>query len=541
MEQITFAKGAKELHLCSNMLNRHGVIAGATGTGKTVTLKVLAEKFSDQGIPVFLSDVKGDLSGLAKAGEMNDKLAQRIASLGLSDFEFASYPVEFWDIFGEMGLPMRTTVSQMGPLMFSRLLGLNEVQEGIMNIVFKVADDEGLLLIDLKDLRAMINYVETNAKDLSSYYGNIAKQSTGAILRSLLVLEQQGAVHFFGEPDFQIEDFFTPNDSGKGKIHLLSSERLFQSPKLYSTYLFWLLSEIYESLPEVGDVDKPKFVFFFDEAHLLFDDTNQLLIDKIELVVRLIRSKGVGVFFITQNPTDIPDKVSSQLGNRVQHALRAFSPKEQKNVKAVSEIFRQDGSFSVEQAITELQVGEALISTLDEKGIPTFVQCATIYPPKSALGVLDPVDRMARINRSALQDKYAELVDNVSAYEQLSEKEAAKLQEMATLEAEKAQQLEEEKQRKLQEQEALRTQKEADRQALQAQKEAERQALQAQKEAERQALQAQREAEKAAKAQAAPSARRTDSNFDRFTKNVMSSVGRELGRQIMRGIFGTRK
>lgn len=403
------------------MLSRHGLIAGATGTGKTVTLKVIAEALSNEGIPVFLADVKGDLGSLTQPGQMNDKLQARLQALGLEDFTFQSFPVEFWDVLQEQGLPVRTTVSDMGPVLLSRLLGLNDIQEGVLNIAFKLADEKGMLLIDLKDLKAMCNYVADNASELVREYGNISRQTVGAIMRSLLVIEEQGGDLFFGEPTLDIRDLMKTDDDGRGVINILASNKLFLMPKLYSTFLLWFLSELFEELPEAGDLEKPKIVFFFDEAHLLFQDTPEVLMDQIEMMVKLIRSKGVGIFFVTQNPADIPDPVLAQLGNRVQHALRAYTPKEQKAVKTAAETFRQKEGQDVATLITELRVGEALVSTLDSDGIPSYVDRVTILPPRSKFGTADPAVLKGIISGSSLHGKYAGTLNRQSASETLQE------------------------------------------------------------------------------------------------------------------------
>ncbi len=417
--QIHIGKGISDSSINTNMLSRHGLIAGATGTGKTVTLKVIAEALSNEGIPVFLADVKGDLGSLAQPGQMNDKLQARLQALGLKDFAFQSFPVEFWDVLQEQGLPVRTTVSDMGPVLLSRLLGLNDIQEGVLNIAFKLADEKGMLLIDLNDLKAMCNYVADNASELVREYGNISRQTVGAIMRSLLVIEEQGGDLFFGEPALDIRDLMKTDDDGRGVINILASDKLFLMPKLYSTFLLWFLSELFEELPEAGDLEKPKIVFFFDEAHLLFQDTPEVLLDQIEMMVKLIRSKGVGIFFVTQNPADIPDPVLAQLGNRVQHALRAYTPKEQKAVKTAAETFRQKDGQDVETLITELRVGEALVSTLDEDGIPSYVDRVTILPPRSKFGTADPAVLKGVISGSSLHGKYAGTLNRHSASETL--------------------------------------------------------------------------------------------------------------------------
>ena len=519
-QTISFGYGSKPAQFIANKLNRHGVIAGATGTGKTVTLKVLAEQLSEAGVPVFLSDIKGDLASLAEKGEVTEKIAERLAKVHEEDFEPSSYPVAFWDVFGENGINIRTTISEMGPILLAQLLGLNETQEGILNIAFKVADDQGLLLIDIKDLRAMLNYVGAHAGELRNLYGNIAQQSIGSILRSLLVLEQQGGDKFFGEPAFEINDLFKVDPSGRGVINILASEKLFQTPKLYATFLLWFLSELYENLPEVGDLDKPKLVFFFDEAHVLFGQSNAAVQEKIELIVRLIRSKGISIFFVTQNPTDIPNAIASQLGNRVQHGLRAFTPAEQKNVKAVAETFRQEDGQDLVTVITNLKVGDAVVSTLQEDGSPSYAEVVSIYPPKSKLEAGDPLVRQQLINQSAFYDKYAEMFDRESAHEQLLALEEQFKQEQEAAVAQK----EAEKQAELE-------RKEAEKQEALAQKEAERQAKLEEKEREREQKELERQARQAA-------TKRGDSAMDRFTKNIMSSVGREVGRVITRGVMG---
>jgi DNA helicase HerA-like ATPase len=405
-----------ELVLLPQMANRHGLITGATGTGKTVTLQTLAERFSDIGVPCFMSDVKGDLSGIAAAGGNNPKVAERIEKLGLTEHQYQAHPVTLWDPFGEQGHPVRATISDMGPLLLSRMLELNETQAGVLNLVFKVADDNGMLLLDLKDLRAMLQYVGENAKDLTTEYGNVSSASVGAIQRGLLALESQGGEKIFGEPMLNIEDLMQ-SERGKGVINILSADKLMLAPKMYATLLLWLLSELFENLPEAGDLDKPKLVFFFDEAHLLFNDAPPALVDKIEQVVRLIRSKGVGVYFVTQNPADVPDKVLSQLGNRVQHALRAFSPRDQKAVKAAAETMRDNDKLDEEAAITELGVGEALVSFLDEKGRPGVVERCFIVPPEGQLGPIDDGQRRQLIQNSLVAGVYEKTVDRESAYE----------------------------------------------------------------------------------------------------------------------------
>lgn len=418
IEPLLVAKNDKtELHLLPQMANRHGLITGATGTGKTVTLQTLAEAFSRIGVPVFMSDIKGDLSGLAKAGGGNAKVAERITQLRLQDFTHRAFPVTFWDVFGEMGHPVRATVSDMGPLLLGRMLNLNDTQQGVLTLVFKIADDNGLLLLDFKDLRAMVQHVGDHARDYTTEYGNISVASIGAIQRGLLQLEQQGAESFFGEPMLNIDDLIQTDSNGAGMINILAADRLLHSPKVYSTLLLWLLAELFEYLPEAGDLDKPKLVFFFDEAHLLFNDAPAALLDKIEQVVRLVRSKGVGVYFVTQNPADVPDKVLGQLGNRVQHALRAFSPRDQKAVRAAAETMRDNPDLDEAAVITELGVGEALVSLLDEKGRPSIVERAFIVPPQAQIGPVTVQERKAVIGASPLAGHYEQVIDRESAYE----------------------------------------------------------------------------------------------------------------------------
>jgi DNA helicase HerA-like ATPase len=415
---------AAELELLPALANRHGLITGATGTGKTVTLQSLAQAFSSIGVPVFMADVKGDLSGMAKAGGANAKVAERIQALGVQ-VAFEACPVVFWDVFGASGHPVRATVSDMGPLLLSRLLALNDTQEGVLNLVFKIADDNGLLILDSKDLRAMLQFVGENAAQFQTEYGNISAASVGAIQRGLLSMENQGADKFFGEPMLDIADLMQV-EGGKGVVNILAADKLMNSPKLYATFLLWMLAELFEHLPEVGDVDKPKLVFFFDEAHLLFNDAPKPLLEKIEQVVRLIRSKGVGVYFVTQNPLDIPDSVLGQLGNRVQHALRAFTPKDQKAVKSAAETMRPNPRLKIEAAITELGVGEALVSLLDEKGRPCVTERAFIVPPGSQLGPLDAAERRKAIEGSGIAGHYEKQVDRESAYEKLKSRSAGR-------------------------------------------------------------------------------------------------------------------
>lgn len=504
-QSFKFGYGDQPVTLTLNQLNRHGIIAGATGTGKTISLKVIAEQLSLAGIPVFLSDVKGDLASLAQKGS-TDGLADRLQATHYQDYENQAFPIEIFDALGQDGVPMRTTISEMGPLLLAKLLGLNETQTSILNVVFSIADEQGLLLIDLTDLRAMLNYVGEHAKELKDDYGTISKASIGVILRSIVVLEQEGGQAFFSEPSFEISDLMRQDEAGRGVINILNATQLYQTPTLYATVLLALLGELYEELPEVGDLDQPKLVFFFDEAHVLFEDSPKVLVDKIELIVRLIRSKGVGVFFVTQNPLDIPDKISAQLGNRIQHGLRAYTPKELKVVKAVSQTFRQDetGGSDLAKTIQELATGCAVVSTLDEAGVPSFAQEAMIYPPMSKIGLVDPQVKLKVINQSLLLDKYLEAIDRQSAHEQLEEAMAATQAEMIDG---------------------------ADQGGHDAELDPLSPTSQRIKELE-EAL------AKEMKKKKGSTSRRTDSNMDRFTKNLMSQVGREIGRTITRSITG---
>lgn len=494
-------KGDKEVFLLSKMANRHGIIAGATGTGKTVSLKVLAEHFSDLGVPVFLADVKGDLASVAQPGEMNPKLKDRLDFLGLTDFQFTAYPVRLWDIFGELGHPMRTTISEMGPLLLSRILDLNDVQAGVLNVAFRVADDNELLLIDLKDLRSMLQFVGDNADRFTTEYGNISKPSIGAIQRAILTLQDQGGDHFFAEPALDIKDLMKVDSYGKGFINVLACEKLMMSPALYSTFLLWLLAELFEQLPEVGDLDKPKLVFFFDEAHLLFDNAPKVLMDKIELVVRLIRSKGVGVYFVTQNPIDIPEKVLGQLGNRIQHAIRAYTPKEQKAIVAMSQTFRQNPAIDIPSVIIDLKTGEALVSMLDEEGRPSMVERALIAPPHSRFGVIDAIKRNDLIQNSPFYYKYHQIVDKESAYEMLR----AQMVQKESAEKQAAEEIKQKKEEIALERERIRLEKEK------------------------------AQLEKARRT----SSRSTQNEVTKMAKSFMGTMSSSVGREIARGIFNT--
>lgn len=489
--KLLIGVGETPVCLLPRMANRHGLISGATGTGKTITLKVMAESFSALGVPVFLADVKGDLAGCCRTGERTEAIDRRLSAMGLDPetFRYQPFPVRFWDVYGEMGHPVRTTVSEMGAPLLSRLLDLTAVQEGVLTIVFRVADEKGWLLSDLKDLRAMVNYVAEHADEYRSEYGNVSKQSAGAIQRSLLQLEDAGGDLFFGEPDIELSDWFQTDDKGKGYINILHCERLYRSPLLYATFLLWLLAELFEQLPEVGDPEQPKLVFFFDEAHLLFDDATKALVDKVEQVVRLIRSKGVGVFFITQRPSDVPDSVLAQLGNKVQHALRAYTPAEQKAVRAAAQGFRANPAFDTQDAIMDLGTGEALVSFLDEKGRPSVVERVTILPPQSLMGPIDERRRSAELSYDELYGKYETPVDPESAYEIIT----------------------------------------ADREAA-AKAEAEAQAAK-----EREKLEQQKEKEKKATSKRRTSAGRKVAN------SALNAVGREVGRSFTRGLLGTLK
>ena len=507
----------QDVVLHSKFANRHGLIAGATGTGKTVTLKVLAESFSRLGVPVFLADAKGDVSSLAQAGASNPKFDERIKSLGIDSIPFAASPVVFWDLFAEQGHPIRTTITEIGPLLLARMLNLNDTQEGVLSAVFRIADDQGMLLIDFKDLKAMIGYVSEHAAEFKAEYGNLSPASLGAIQRNLLALADQGGDQFFGEPSLNILDFIQTDSNGHGYINILAADKLMNTPKLYATFLLWMLSELFEQLPEVGDMDKPKLVFFFDEAHLLFDNASAALQEKIEQVVRLIRSKGVGIYFVTQNPLDLPESVLGQLGNRVQHALRAFTPKDQKAVKTAADTFRANPEFKVEQAITELAVGEALISCLDEQGTPQVVERAWVMPPYSSFTPISPEQRQALISQSIVAGIYEKRLDRESAFELLQNKVVERQQQAVQIEQEKQQ---------AKEQEALAKQKakEAETLAKQQAREQERIAKEQQKEAEREAKQREK---------------LIQDTVGTFAKSAARSLGGSTGQKIVRGLLGS--
>lgn len=524
--------GDAKLCIKSKYANRHGLIAGATGTGKTVTLKVMAESFSDAGVPVFLSDIKGDLSGMCKPGEEKESITKRVAELDMGeDFSFKAYPTVFWDIFGKKGLPLRTTISEFGPMLLAKLLDLNQIQTDILNIIFKIADDEGLLLIDLKDLKSMLNYVSENAADYKAEYGNIAPQSVNAIMRGLVALGDKGGDVFFGEPALDINDWFVTKD-GKGMINVLDATTIINDPGIYATFMLWMLAELFEIMPEVGDLDKPKMVFFFDEAHLLFKDTPKALLQKIEQVVKLIRSKGIGVYFITQNPSDIPDEVLAQLGNKVQHALRAYTPAEQKGIKAAAQSYRANPDFDTAEIITNLGIGEAVVSFIEDDGAPAMVRKAKVLPPQSYLGAIDDMMRAAVISMSDLAEKYKDMVDRDSAYEFLQR-----------LQVEISQKQKEEKQ-------AETARKEAEKQAEIERKEAEKQAKAAQKEAERQAKEAEKEEKKkkdaikkgvaaVAGTAAGTIGRQIGKTLGKSGGKFGSSLGGNLGASLGRGVLST--
>ncbi|MBO3062077.1 MULTISPECIES: helicase HerA-like domain-containing protein [Mammaliicoccus] len=485
MTQLKIAKNENEVNLELSQANRHGLIAGATGTGKTITLKVLAEQFSKAGVPVFMSDIKGDISSIAESGSINDKIQERLDLLKLDEYSNNAYPVTLFDIFQKNGVPVRTTITEMGPLLIGKLLDLNNTQLGVLDIVFKVADESGLLLIDMKDFKALLKEINANRAEYAEKYGNISSASIGAIQRSLLRLESEGAETFFGEPALELEDFIKFDESGKGMINVLDASVLYQKPKLYATFLLWLLSELFESLPEVGDPEKPKIVFFFDEAHLLFNDSSKELIEKVEQVVRLIRSKGVGIYFVTQNPIDIPESVLGQLGNRVQHALRSYTPKDQKAIKSAAQTFRQNENFDTAQVIGELKTGEALISFLNEEGQPNIVERAFIRPPESKIGVIDEHVKKDLINNSPLNETYKETFDRESAFEML--------------------------QKKIEKQPETSEESKSSKKTKNTQKDSE------------------------------PKKKEKSSQFQKETSKLLSTVGRQIGREIVRNIFGTKK
>ncbi len=531
-KKIWFASNDHPIEMNLKMLNRHGMIAGATGTGKTITIKMLAEALSEAGVPVFLADVKGDLASLALPGSDNPNMIERRQRFGLTDdvFKYRAFPVNFWDLYKEQGMALRTTVSEVGPLMLARMLGLNDVQEGVLSIIFRYADDNGLLLLDLKDLRALMNVVSENAKELQVKYGNISPSSIGAIARNLLVLEDAGGNFFFGEPALQLTDFLQVATSGEAFVNILDATKLFLKPALYSSFMLWLLSELFEVLPEVGDLDQPKLVFFFDEAHLLFDEMPKQLLQKIEQVVKLIRSKGVGIFFITQNPADIPGEILAQLGNKVQHALRAYTPSEQRAIKAAANSFRVNPAFNTETVLTELATGEAIVSVLDEKGIPTMAERCFILPPKSQFGSLDPSYRAHIINTCPLNQKYAEAYDRESAYELLTSEINKKMDAEAQARYDEQRRKDDLAEKKLQ----------LEQQKLEAaeQREYERK-LKAEQAAEEKRI---REETRKAELEERKAYRNKQSSVvTKITNSAVTTVGREVGRSLIRGILGSFK
>ena len=538
-KKIFMARAEQPLFLLPQMANRHGLIAGATGTGKTITMKVMAESFSDMGVPVFLADAKGDLTGMCMAGEDSENIRSRVEKLALEDFQLKSYPTRFWDIFGEHGVPIRVTVSDMGPMLLSRLLGLTDVQSGVLNVVFRVADDHGLLLLDLKDLRAMLQYVGDNRAEFTTQYGNVSTASIGAIQRALLAFEDEGGEQFFGEPALDIRDWMRTDSDGRGFINVLHAQRLMHSPTVYSTFLLWMLTELFERLPEIGDPDKPRMIFFFDEAHLLFADAPKALVQKIVQVVKLIRSKGVGVYFISQSPSDIPDDVLAQLSNRIQHALRAYTPAEQKAVRATAKAFRENPSFDAEQVLMELGVGEALVSFLDEEGIPGMVERAKILPPHSLMGPADESKVEKLIVADEFDLKYRENVDRESAYEIL----ARATEELAL-------------QRQREEEEAA-AEKERLREEAAAEKARQKEIAAEEKAAEKRAAARSKAMQRAATNAANSVARAVGTNLinsvtggkktsaktiaKRAATNALNSVMRSGTNAVMRGLFGNRK
>ena len=540
--------GDEEFSLELKMANRHGIIAGATGTGKTTTLRTLAESFSDAGVPVFLADMKGDLAGMSKPGTAEGFVGQRMQEYGLAEkgFELHGHPVCFWDVYGEKGLPLRTTISEMGPVLLSRILALNDTQESVLTVVFKIADDNSLLLIDTKDLRAMLQFVSENAQQLSPIYGNLSKQSLTTIIRAVIALESAGAEQFFAEPALKITDWIARDEDGHGVINILDCQKLINNPTMYSTFMLWMLSELYETLPEVGDLDKPRIVYFFDEAHLLFNDAPKALLAKIEQVVKLVRSKGVGIFFITQSPKDVPDGVLAQLGNKIQHGLRAYTPAEQKKVRAVAESFRANPEFDTFDTLLNLGIGEAIVSTLDPSGIPTVVQRGIILPPQCSNGTIDDGERDRLIKSNDLYLRYSEYFDRDSAYEFFERKFQADAEERERLEKELAEAKEKERLEKEEERKAAAEAREEERRAAAEAREAERKAAAEAREAERKAAAEARAAERQAAAEAKAAEKKAaaaSKTRNRVIKNVASStgstIGRELGKSVGSSIFGS--
>ena len=499
-EKIWLATGGERVYLEPSMANRHGLIAGATGTGKTVTLKVIAESFSELGVPTFIADIKGDVSGMCNEGCENKHIRRSIDTMGIENFTYTPFPVRFFDVYAQQGHPVRTTITDMGPVLLARLLGLNETQTGVLRIIFRIADDKQLLLLDLKDLRSMAQHVGDHANEYKLQYGNVSAQTIGTIQRALLALEDEGGNIFFGEPALDLADWFDWDEDGRGVMNILECQTLFQHPLLYGTFLLWMLSELYEMLPEAGDLDKPKIAFFFDEAHLLCNDAPKALLEKVEQVVRLIRSKGVSVWFITQNPSDIPESVLSQIGNRVQHALRAYTPNEQKALRYAAKSFRVNPEFDTETVLQELATGEALVSVLDPKGVPGIVQRANILPPRSSMSAASDEEIQHAIFVSPLRDKYSEAVDRESAYELIEEQ---------------------------------REEEEAARAEAEAKEQAEKEAAAKAKEKEKKAKEAAKKTSKAA--------RKTTAILSKTASSTANTIGRELGKSIIRGLFGTWK
>ncbi|MBR5474105.1 MAG: DUF853 family protein [Lachnospiraceae bacterium] len=537
--------GDKKVCIEPSMANRHGLIAGATGTGKTITLKVMAESFSDCGVPVFLADVKGDLAGMCKPGEETEDMAKRMDKFGLREagFSLHKYPTTFWDIYGENGIPLRSTISEMGPLLLSRILDLNQIQSDILTIIFKIADDEGLMLLDTKDLKAMIQYVGDHAKEYTLEYGNITKQSLGAIVRAVVALESEGGEMFFGEPALSITDWFTTGEMGRGMIHVLDCQKLINKPTMYATFMLWMMSELFETLPEMGDMDKPRMVFFFDEAHMLFDNAPKALLDKIEQVVKLIRSKGVGIYFITQNPQDIPDGVLAQLGNKVQHALRAYTPSEQKKVKAAAQSYRENPAFDTFDTILELGVGEALISVLDKKGVPTMVENCKVLPPQSQMGAIDDATRKMAVQGNMLYVRYAEMMDRESAYEIL----VRKGEEAEKAEAERKRLIEEEKAAAKAEKEREKAELAAEKQRQKELERAEKERIKAEEKAEKERIKAEEKKQKEMKSAVNSVGNTVSGTIGREVGNALGGafgsfgkkVGGNLGASLGRGLFST--
>ena len=540
-DRIWIGQGENPCYLLLNQANRHGLIAGASGTGKTVTLKVMAEGFSQAGVPVFMADVKGDVTGMCQAGEDTENIAKRVVKFGIQNWSLQCCPTRLWDMLGGRGIPVRITVSDMGPTLLARLLGLTETQEGVLNIVFRVADDNGMLLIDLKDLRAMLNYVGEHAKKYELEYGRVSSQSIGAILRALIAVEDQGGDVFFGEPDLDLADWFACAPDGRGYVNILNAAKLIQSPQIYAMFLLWMLSELFETLPEVGDMDKPKFVFFFDEAHLLFNDMPRELLDKIIQVVKLIRSKGVGVYFITQSPSDIPNEVLAQLSNRIQHGLRAYTPAEQKGIRAAAASFRANPAFDAEAALQEVGTGEALVSLLNEDGQPSIVERAKILPPQCLMAQASEESIAAVLEgQQALMEKYGEAVDRQSAYEMIAEAREVSAEE-ARLAAERAQ-LEKERAEfeAMKAKEEAKAQKDAEKAVERAEREAQKAAEKAAKEAERARIAAEKEAAKEAERRAKEEAKKRE-RAAKTVNSVIGQIGREAGRQLVRGLFNSLK